>query len=249
MELKKFIAPSGFSYTIREQNGSDDDILSNRVAAEELKNLSNFVSAIVVETNFTPTGKLTPEEAFNLPILDHYCILFQSRIFSLGQFLDFTHEWQKNQLIDYSQDLMEFLFNDYSKVPNSEEINAKPFAIPYYPLGNQLKDIEINVGDKTFKFDLITQAAESKLMALPLNELTKNKTLVARNLRYLVDGNFIPVTDFSLFNPRTMGELRKQVNSIDPLFEGKTSITNPTNNQEVYISILSIPDFFYLGDV
>ena len=86
---KTFTVPSGHSYTIREQNGGDDDILSSKVWLEKLMNITNFISAIVVSTDYTQSGKLTPEEAFTLPVLDRDVILIQSRIHSLGKDVDF----------------------------------------------------------------------------------------------------------------------------------------------------------------
>ena len=59
------------------------DIISNSVEAENLMNISRFISAIVIETDVMGTPRtITAEEAHNLPSLDRYCILLQSRIFS-----------------------------------------------------------------------------------------------------------------------------------------------------------------------
>ncbi|MFR4338542.1 MAG: hypothetical protein ACLT33_11415 [Lachnospira pectinoschiza] len=80
----RFVAPSGYFYEIREQNGADEDILSNPVDARTLMNLTKFISAIVVKTDFTAKGKLSIEDALALPVNDRYAIIIQSRIFSLG---------------------------------------------------------------------------------------------------------------------------------------------------------------------
>ena len=60
MEIRtfEFIAPSGFSYTIREQNGEDEEILSNRADARNLMNITKFIASIVVSTDFTTSGHL-----------------------------------------------------------------------------------------------------------------------------------------------------------------------------------------------
>ena len=102
----KFVTPSGHLVSIREQNGADDDILSNPVEASNLMNLSRFISAIVVEADYYENGKLTVEQAHNLPVLDRYAILFNSRIFSLGEILDFDYDWKENGgKASYEQDL------------------------------------------------------------------------------------------------------------------------------------------------
>ena len=54
-----FTAPSGYEYTIREQNGADDDILSNPSEASTLINISRFIAGIVIDTNYTANRKLT----------------------------------------------------------------------------------------------------------------------------------------------------------------------------------------------
>ena len=41
----EFIAPSGFKYVIREQNGEDEDILTNPKDARDLTNLIKFVAS------------------------------------------------------------------------------------------------------------------------------------------------------------------------------------------------------------
>ena len=80
----EFTTPSGHVVTIREQNGADDDILSNPADAATLMNLSKFVASIVVKSDYTQSGRLTVDQVQNMPTLDRYCILINSRIFSLG---------------------------------------------------------------------------------------------------------------------------------------------------------------------
>lgn len=92
-------------------------------------NLTKFIAAIVVTTDATPSGKLTIEDALNLPVNDRYCIIFNSRIFSLGDEVEFEYDWGKEGgKVMYGQDLHEYLF-DYSQVPSEEELkeNQMPF--------------------------------------------------------------------------------------------------------------------------
>lgn len=242
-----FVAPSGYQYTIREQNGNDDDILSNPAEAESLTNIVKFIIAIVTETDFTPTGKLTLESAMDMPILDRYCILFKSRIFSIGKDLEFTHNWgEKLGIIEYSQNLEDFLFN-YEEEPTPEALAEKRNAIPYYPMGKKIKDIELHTtSGKSLKFDLLTPRGEAYIFNLPIDRRTKNQELVARNLQVNVDGKWERVVNFTIFSSLDMREIRKAVSSIDPLFLGNTEITHP-NSAELTkeISILGIPDFFF----
>lgn len=125
-----FTAPSGRLFEIREQNGEDEEIITNPVDSKNLMNLTKYISAIVVKTNATKSGRLTIEDALKLPLLDRYCILFNSRIFSLGEEVEFTYKWDNKDSVTYSQDLREFLF-DYAVLPTEQELdeNLMPFPI------------------------------------------------------------------------------------------------------------------------
>lgn len=120
-----FTAPSGRLFEIREQNGEDEEIITNPVDSKNLMNLTKYISAIVVKTNATKSGRLTIEDALKLPLLDRYCILFNSRIFSLGEEVEFTYKWDNKDSVTYSQDLREFLF-DYAVLPTEQEMEENP---------------------------------------------------------------------------------------------------------------------------
>lgn len=245
-----FKGPSGFEYTIREQNGADDDILSNARNAHNLMNISYFIAAIVVNTNATSNHKLTAMDALKLPILDRYCILLQSRIFSLGETLEFVHDWGGNVgKIEYEQNLEEFLF-DYSELPTEEILNSKPDAIPFYPNQTNIKDIvaQLPTG-KNIKFDLLTGEGEQKLMESTLANRTRNQEFIARNLCLQIDGKWEPVKDFFGFTAKEMVSLRKVVTSNDPIWPGVTHIINPETEESIPISILGIPGFFYPEEI
>ena len=247
--LFSFIAPSGSSYTIREQNGNDDDIISNAVEAENLMNISRFIAAIVESTDIMGTPrKLTAQEAHNLPSLDRYCILMQSRIFSYGSELEFTEEWGDKQEVEYTQDLHTYLF-DYGEDPTEEGLNEKPFAIPYYPNGKKVKDLTFATrSGKDLKLDLMNGAGEAFVVNLPLEKQTKNSTILARNLQLMVDGKWETVQNFSLFSTKDMSDIRKFINENDPVFEGFTELVNPLTKQVKRRYLLTINSFFYPGE-
>lgn len=248
---RQFIAPSGYSYTIREQNGADDDILSNPSEAKNLMNISRFIAGIVVDTDYTSNGKLTTDQAHNLPSLDRYAILIQSRIHSLGQVLYFTHDWGPDNggQATYEQDLEEFLF-DYSKAPTEEDLNAKPDAIPYYPMGKKTEVEFTTSSGKKLKFKLLTGAAEARVLSLPFDKVTRNVELLVRNLMMEIDGAYHEVKTFQSFSVKDMYEIRQQVAMNDPVFRGTTKIDNPhREGQSENISLMGIPNFFFLGEI
>lgn len=249
--IHEFYAPSGNVYAIREQNGSDDDTLSNSVDAKTLKNFAKFISSIVINTTYTESGKLSVEEAYNMPVLDKYCILLNSRIHSIGAELEFTHDWgDDGGKQGYVLDLNQLLF-DYSKVPTAEELVEKDDAIPYYPEheSGKHKDIPFTIGNKEFLFDRFTTKSEAYILSLPQDQMTKNKDLIARNLRFKAEnGNWDKVTNFSFFTLKEMIEIRKYVNQYDPVFTGQIQIQN-TAGTKSYVNIFGLPGFFYPGEM
>ena len=249
----EFTAPSGFNYTIREQNGEDEEILSNRADARNLMNITKFIASIVVSTNFTESGHLLVNDVLSLPLLDRYAILFQSRIFSLGETVTFEYDWGKNNKVTYEQDLREFLFDDYSQVPTEEELEAKPDAIPYYPTSlynnGSAKDNELKLSSgKVVLWDYLDGNGEAFILNLPENKATRNSDLLARNLRLIVDGKPEKVTNFKLFSVKDMAEMRKGIISQDPTFEGFTEIENPSTGERTKYPILASPTFFFLTE-
>lgn len=247
----EFITPSGYRYSIREQNGADEDILSNPMDVRNLMNLTKFIQAIVVDTDFTPTRRLTVEDADRIPLNDRYCILFQSRIFSLGDEVEFEYDWgQEGGKQVYGQSLSEMLFENYGTLPSEKELAEKPNAIPYYPEQGKLTDYEVVTSSgKVVKFDLLTGAGERMLVTLPVEKQTRNAALIARNLHLQIDGKWEKVESFHLFSVRDIAEIRKTIFEYDPVFDGNTDVEHPSipGRIDKYPIMLS-PTFFYLTE-
>lgn len=247
-----FKLPSGYEVTIREQNGEDDDVLSNATQARTLRNLSNFISSLVVDTDMTATRMLSPDDAHKLPALDRYVIMLNSRIFSLGEVMEFGYKWPSklpdgpSTEVEYEVNLKdEFLF-DYGVVPTMEEMEAKPNAVPFYPHGKRTTNIEFTTrSGKELCFDLLSAEGESYLINLPESEATKNQELVARNLRLKVDGNYEVVKNFRMFSPQDMMDIRSAVKGADPLFHGTTEIVNPETHERAFVPVIALDSFFY----
>lgn len=254
MEVKfrtlDFVTPSGVNFTIREQNGEDEDILSNPLDSRNLMNLTKFIAAIVVKTDCTPSGKLSVEDALNLPLLDRYCILLKSRIFSLGDEIEIQYTWPgTKEAVSYEDLVSNFVFEDYSNIPTEEEMNEKPFACPFYPNRDNLKDMRIELkSGKVIMFDCMTGKGEQYLLSLPEDKKTRNSELLARNLRLEVEGNPEKVTNFSCFSVRDMAEIRKAVAAYDPSFQGLTELEDPKTGDKIMFPIMASPSFFYLTE-
>lgn len=251
MRTINFYVPSGYQYEIREQNGEDEEILSNPKDMRDLMNFTKFIQAIVVKTNFTSNGRLTIQDALNIPVNDRYCILFQSRIFSLGDTVEFSYDWD-NGKVDYEQEVSDLLFDDYSEEKRSslteEDLNAKPDAIPYYPEGKKF-DFEYTLeSGKRIRFHLLDGNGERRLITLPKEKQTRNSPLLCRDLELYVDGKWEKVQNFSIFTVRETHEIRKRVMEVDPTFEGAVDIENPETGEKTRFPIITAPGFFFLTE-
>lgn len=240
-----FTLPSGKVVTIREQNGADDDVLSNPMHAKDMMNISNFISGIVVSSDITPNGKLSPEQVHRMPVLDKYCILINSRIFSLGETLEFSYKWGNGEEFDYEQNLNELIF-DYAQEPTQDMLDSKPNAIPYYPMRGEVKDLEFSTKTgKRLMFDLLTSEGEAYVLGLPLDKQTKNQELVARNLRLQVGEKWEKVQNFAIFSVSEMRDIRSFIKGVDPIYSGTVDIENPSTGQKTKVAVMGIDGFFY----
>ena len=265
IQLRKmaFTLPSGYSCEIREQNGEDEEVLSNPANIKNFMNINEFISGIVTHTDFTASGKLLVQDVMKLPLLDRAVILINSRIFSLGEELEFNYKWprpenSKEQAeFTYTQNLKDYIFEDYGVKPDEEELKAKPDAVPYYLLEEdqdnpgkiKLTDHKFTLSSgKEIMWDVATVESEQYLMKLGLDNISRNKDLIARNLRLNVDGNWEKVQNFKLFSVRDMADMRKEILASDPSFMGTTDIEDPITHSKTQISILTVPTFFYLTE-
>jgi len=259
-----FTLPSGYSCEIREQNGEDEEVLSNPANIKNFMNINEFIAGIVTHTDFTASGKLLVQDVMKLPLLDRAVILINSRIFSLGEELEFNYKWPRSEgskersEYTYTQNLKDFIFEDYSKKPTEEELDSKPDAVPYYLVGEdkdnpgkvQLTDLKFTLSSgKEVMWDIATANSEQYLMRLGMDNISRNKDLIARNLRINIDGNWEKVQNFKLFSARDMAEMRKEILSCDPTFTGNTDIEDPITHSKTQVSILALPTFFYLTEV
>lgn len=255
MELRTitFKAPSGFTYSIREQNGEDEDILSNPREMRTLTHLARFIAAITVDTDFTSSHKLTLNDALALPLLDRACILLQSRIFSIGETLEFSYTWElpdgSTKHCEYEEDLTKYLFDDYSVVPSEEEMEAKPDAVPFYPDPAIIEGKEFTLASgKKVWWQAATNKSEQILFNMPEDKRTRNAELIARNLMLEVNGQLERVTNFSMFSVRDMAEIHKLVKTYDPYFMGLTEVENPITKEKIQYPVISAPGFFFLNE-
>ena len=258
VQTTSFIAPSGVEYTIREQNGQDEEVLTNLAEVKRYMVVNNFLQGIIQKTSFK-NGQLTLQEVLDIPWLDRQCILFKSRIFSIGEILEFSWKWpgMKNgklvtNTVEYEQDLNEYLYSDYSS-PQSitdEELASKPLAIPFYmvcPEDDGYFYLTLKSG-KQIRFRRLDGNSELYIVKLNPSEQTRNTSLIARNLELKIDDKWERVYNFSLFSVKDMQEIRKSVSQLDPDFAPVTEITNPETEEVQEINLLTLSSFFFPGE-
>lgn len=250
----KFYLPDGHWVEIREQNGDDDDILSNPVLAQNAHHLNVFVAGIVVNSDLTPNGKLQPKDVMNMKIRSKYAILFKSRIFSLGDKCEFEYDWGKDNggIATYEDDLNRYLW-DYSKpdtFPHSplDEGYDKYRIVPYLNGQAAVVQEELTSG-KVIRYEYINGHSERFLLELKPEASTKNAELLARNLEEKVKNEWVKVESFRYFSPKDMQEIRESVKINDPNFNPMMDIENPKTGRVIEFPIIAASDFFYPGEI
>lgn len=249
-----FKLPSGYEVTIREQNGNDDDILSNQSTAKDLSNLNIFIASLVVETNlpFAVNGKLTSELVKKMVIRDKYFILIKSRIHSIGSDLRITYDWGKDEggKIEYIEDLNRYVWDYNTEFPEEGTENYDPERIEPYIIPGVYDKQELTLrSGKHLKFNLLNGHSETQLMKLPLDQMTRNAELKARNLEMFVSDTWVKVENFSMFTKHDMAELNKMVKIADPSFNAVTDLSNPNTGETIKFPIMGTLDFFYPEEI
>lgn len=253
-KLLTFKLPSGFDVTIREQNGNDDDILSNHVTSKDMSNFNIFIASLIVETNlpFAVGGKLNSELARKLLLRDKYYILIRSRIHSIGNELHVTYDWGKENggEIAYVEDLNRYIWEYENPFPMKgdpeyDKERVEPYMIPG---PYEIQEMVLESGRK-LRFNLFNGESELVMLKLPLEQITSSSELRARNLEQNIEGQWVKVDNFVSFKPREMMEIKKLVKIADPSFRAMTELENPTNGDKQEFPIFSSVDFFYPEEI
>jgi hypothetical protein len=246
-KVKAILTPSQYWVIIREQNGDDDDILSNSTDVKNATALNNFLSGIIVHHELL-NKQPSPSQVVSMKLKDKYYCLMASRIFSIGSDLKFEFDWEDGQPpVAYVDDLEQYLW-DYSKpYPEPEDPNYFKYRVTPYTNGQETaRELELSSG-KRIKYEYLTGLGEKYLLELPKDKRTINANLKARALKVFIpeSGDFVRVDNFKMFNPKDMVEIRKDVDMHDIQFDGLTEVENPRTGEIRILSLISLTDFFY----
>jgi hypothetical protein len=257
--------PSGSWVIIREQNGEDDGIISNASLHKDASSINLFVKAIVA---FSPKAKdkrgiLTLEEVLDMPVRDKYVIIVKSRIFSMGNLLEFSFTWDDNEGIpDHYEENLERYIWDYSlPFPELKSPDYDPERVAAYKVFPDkdgwvymdmtgkvsviLEELTSTPGIKKLRFKLLNGWAERKLLAMGDNGMNVNTKLLTRELQLLVGDNWLKVETFKSFKSPEMAILRKAVADYDQEFDGNTEVTNPRTDAIQIVPLMAIANFFF----
>lgn len=247
--------PSGFWVKIREQNGEDDDIISNPVLAKDLRNVSIFLSSLIIETNlpFSKNGRLSVEDIDKMLVNDQAVILLASRINSLGADLKFTFDWgEKGGKYDYHEELDKYLWKYITHAddfpwkegdPDYFEYRCKP----YPPNAYEPKTFTLNSG-KEIQMKHMDVESQKELLNLTAEKVTKNREFIIRDLKLYQNGNWTKVEQFKFFSSRDMQEMRTILSTYDAPFKGLTYLENPGTGESTLYQFMSNPNFFFPGE-
>lgn len=245
-ELVELVTPSGNTVVIRQQNGEDDGILSNVFNVNKGIAMSAFLSNIIIDSSFTPRGTMTVEEVLNLRIADAYFMMIASRIFSLGQLLNFEYKWDGlPEPQPYEEDLNLFIW-DYSKPFPSEVTDSDYFKYRIKPISKETKrELTLNPKGRLVRYSFMTLASEQFLLRLPDEKKSSNSELLAGNLEENIKGEWVKVENFKFFSSYEMAQMRNDLSINDPALDIISEIKHPSKDTTVLYPIFGSPDFFY----
>lgn len=255
--MGKLLLPSGNMVVIREQNGNDDDVLSSFGASDlDTAAINRFIAGIILENTFSfskSKKRVSETEVLNMLLNDKYFILMVSRIFSLGEELEFAWDWKGDTgKIEYSESLLPYVW-DY-KNPFPEEADEDYFRLripPYYGLSEDNLVYVTLASGKKVSYSCLDGNGENYLLKRKPEERTANAPLKARRLSLWnpEDEKYLEVPNFSAFSPKDLSEIRKSVKENDPQFEGTTEIINPSTGETLSVPLVGITDFFYPREI
>lgn len=249
-EKKELVIPSGYKVTIREQNGHDDDLLSDPETSKTFNNLNIFLSSLIIDTNLpisSGNGKLSSTDIDKMLIRDKYFILIASRIHSTSPILNFSFDWGEESGGEqkYTEDLENFIW-DYSKPLEEDDEFLEQRIKPYGPNPFEKQELTLKSG-KQLRYKIFDTACEKT--QLGAEKVTRNSELLAREIELLMENKWVKIENFVFFTKRDMIEINHDVDKVDPAFTGTTKIHNPKSGETINFPILNTGNFFYPEEI
>lgn len=251
--VQTLITPSGFNVTIREQNGEDDDILSKPKDALDGTSIVKFVSGIVVDTDITDNGKMPLDVARALKPCDKYFIVIASRIFSIGQMVKFSYQWEGDtEPIEYEEDLGLYIWPHIGgeKFPIIGDEDYFKFRIAPHPHGKLMSREITLASQKVIRYKFMNGGGEKYLMNLQEGQYSVNAEIMARGLELKIGETFQKVQSFKSFTTTDMREIRNDISKNDPEVVLISELGHPSDpNKLINYPIIASNDFFFPREI
>jgi len=252
-DVRELLLPSGFTVRIREQNGNDDDILSNKATSRDLTNINIFLASLIIWTDlpFAVNNRITAEQVKNMLLRDKYFIIFASRQHSVGDDVSFEYDWGKENggKFKYTEHLSNYVKDFTKPIPKEGEEGYFPYTIKPYDVDEPYKKLETIIGSKKLRFNLMDGHSEQYLLGLTIEQNTLNAEIKSRNLEILINESWHKVDNFQSFTKKEMASLRNYIYKLDPEFQGLTDLENPQTHQKISYPLIAAPDFFYPQEI
>ena len=245
------LLPSGRKMIIREQNGDDDDILSNSGLQKDLSNQNEFIKGIVIKAD-TPSGKLSDTDIDNMLLKDKYYIMFASRIHSIGKTVHFEYDWKKDGgKQGYDDDISLYIWDFSTEYPNKGHKDYLESRMePYTENASSTQYIQTTSG-KELSFECMRIRDEKDMLKMKISEITKNKELTQRSLKLkMSNGEYKTIQNFRFFSKKDMIEIHRKVNTIDAPFMPLSEIESPEEGvPAILYPIISSSNFFFPEEI
>jgi len=242
------VLPSKEIVVIREQNGEDDDVLSNLADFKQSESINNFLSGVIVY--HSKYGVIiTPEMIKKMPLRDKYISLILSRVFSFGDSLNFSWEWEDSKKADeYSEDLNIYAWPYDKEFPTEGSEDYHKFRIEPYSTDPYGKIEVLTKSGKSLRLNFLTGEAEIYLLNLHESDKSRNQEYRARGMEIQLENGWQEVVNFKSFSPRDMQDLRKAIKAVDTPIAITTEIENPRTGETIELDLTALEDFFFPSD-
>jgi len=250
-KIHEFITPSGYTMIIREQNGNDDDVIT-KTGNSNINSINAFIQGIIIYCELFPdVQQLSMAQLMALKLRDKYITLLQSRIFSLGNILNFSYDWKVpgRPPFDYTEDLNKYIWDYSTPFPQLGDKEYFKYRTKPYANGLEIEKELLLSSTKKVKYQYLSGISEKTLLDRVDNDITINDELRARGFQWEVKGTWMIVENFKDFSPKDMIEIRNDVNAVDEKMQSLTEIENPLNGTIVTLPLLGISDFFFPREI
>jgi phage FluMu protein Com len=247
-----FTAPSGHTFTIREQNGDDDEVLSlihPENKEESIKNFNIFLSKIIKDNSVNGKKYLESDEVYKLKLRDKYYILFKSRLHSIGTELKFKVKCPNKKCGKESQFREDLTRYDTDLSHFDDEAPRYKYQITPYLSGKDLTAEFVLSSGKKLKYTYMNVEAEWGMTKL--DTYSNNTDLYARDLSLYnpKSGNYEILGAYNLFSKRDMIEINGHIEDNDLQFMMFVELKCPKCKHEWEIPFLYSKSFFFPGEI